>query len=173
MENEEQLEEEFKNLKVEITLFPEKTAKKFGSFKSFKDFIENEFKFWENYDKGKLNQILNHFNRIKAYLQNAVANISNLQHAKTELNNALNLANTNSAPCVYSQTTIAEEYQHVRQSYRYKEIFDFNLVYPLFEIGAHRHSIPYGNSRTGLMLDIKQKYKMKSGKEIFPYIEGR
>ena len=158
------LDKYFKENKVEITLYPDKTVKVFKTYKSFKSFIDGEIEYWGKYTDGQFTKILLHFrDNVKRFLDgidNTVVTASD----QANLIQAIRNANINKTPCIYSNTKAAvllrEQYNNNKKQTEFnmqydtiKGILDF---YSSYEAGA---KIENGIATAEKTLEgIKQKY---------------
>ena len=102
------LDSYFKENKVEIVLFPEKTTKTFRTLKSFIDYMKNEKLFWQQCNDGPFAQINQYFaNSIGSFI-NAINPDIDDPPARSNLAQAVNSAKANKYPCVYSETKAAK-----------------------------------------------------------------
>lgn len=109
------LAEYLKKNEIEITLFPENKTKKFTSLNEFYTFIEREWEFWEDCTNGNVNEIREHFINIKTMLKNAIDQINNYDSSIQLLNKAINEANINNVPCIYSITEHGQKLKALNQ----------------------------------------------------------
>ena len=105
----QEIKDYFKNKNLEFNLYPEHSSKKYKTVERFYSFIKGEVDYWTGCTSGHTNQILNHFNNIINHLNNA-ANYQerNLQQAKNEIDQVINMVRMNYFPCIYSASSYAK-----------------------------------------------------------------
>jgi hypothetical protein len=106
----ELFDEYFRELNVSIALFPESRALTFKTVEKFLEFITKEKDFW----KGVHSEVFNKFQSIETQINIALQHVvSNTQHAKEQIQQAVNNSNQRQWPTtIYSRTEAA---QHIKK----------------------------------------------------------
>lgn len=103
----EELRKYFEGLELSFTLFPDKTTKNFKSLDRFNSFLTKEVESWSSCTQGESARISERFRQIQNYITNSVNyQESNLETAKDQINQAVNLIKTSSFPLVFSSTAV-------------------------------------------------------------------
>jgi hypothetical protein len=98
-------DEHFLNLNVTLTLYPESKTVLFKTVEKFLEYITKEKEFWQSIHSEVSNKFQSIENIINTSLQNKD---SNLEHAKNQIQQAINNASQSQWPTVYSKTSIAQ-----------------------------------------------------------------
>ncbi|MCL7747035.1 DUF6161 domain-containing protein [Halalkalibacter alkaliphilus] len=108
-----EVEEYFKDKRVEFTKYPDERMGKYTSLVSFYRFVKAEVDFWSEVknlnDTPSLNQIKSHFTSILSNLDTILKqqnNPANHNHVINSLDNAIKGIKKGEFPCVFSETTM-------------------------------------------------------------------
>ncbi len=105
----DELKAYFKELDVSLVLYPESNPKRFSSLNRFYSFLEKEKNFWEECTSGETSKIKAHFYTAYNHLNSMIQQQEkNLEQAKQQLNQSLNLMRSNTFPCVFSTTEVGK-----------------------------------------------------------------
>lgn len=110
-----EMKEYFKSLDLRFPYYPLSVEKTYKSIERFYEFVVKQKEYWAGCNGNKTKQIQEHFLKIIQHLdQVELYQTSNLQHAKTQLLNAINLIKINRFPCVFESPEgdfIKEQYK--------------------------------------------------------------
>lgn len=107
-EEEFNIDKYLENRDAKIVLFPEKIEREITTINQLKNLIDGEVEFWSQCTEGKANDIRNHFNSIKSYLNYFFSYSNDEYNANSYLNNVLANLKTNRYPLVFSYTQIGK-----------------------------------------------------------------
>jgi flagellar biosynthesis chaperone FliJ len=99
------LDEHFLTLNVTVTLYPEPKTVSFKTIEKFLEFITKEKEIWQSVYSDVSSRFQSIENQVNTSLQYAD---SNLEHAKSQIQQAITSANQSQWPTIYSRTSVAQ-----------------------------------------------------------------